>query len=189
MFSLFCAGNIGAIMVKRKLILYIAMSLDGYIAKTDDNIDFLSKVETPGEDFGYDDFLKNIDTVIWGRRTFDKVKTFSKDVPHKDKNVYVISKSRSGKEGHAVYRNDAAELVKELKQQEGKDIYCDGGGEIVFELLKHSLIDRFIISIIPHLLGDGIRLFKEGRPEHNIKLKHTVSYYPSGLVQLWYEHT
>ena len=67
--------------MNRKVILYIAMSLDGYIAKHDDNIDFLSIVETPGEDFGYHDFLQNIDTVIWGRRTYDKVKSFGIEFP------------------------------------------------------------------------------------------------------------
>jgi dihydrofolate reductase len=163
------------------------MSLDGYIAKNDDNIDFLSIVETPNEDFGYADFLKNIDTVIWGRKTFDKVISFGKGVPHKEKKVYVISKSRSGSQEHAEYRNNVVELIKELKQKDAKDIYCDGGGEIVFELLKHSLIDRLIVSIIPHLLGEGIRLFKDGRPEHKIRLKHSIAYHPSGLIQLWYD--
>lgn len=161
------------------------MSLDGYIAKTDDNIDFLSIVETPNEDYGYADFVKNIDTVIWGRKTFDKVLSFGNGVPYKDKNVYVVSKNKTGNEGHAIYRNDVVELVNELKGMEGKDIYCDGGGEIVLELMKHALFDRIIVSVIPHLLGEGIRLFKDGRPEQNLKLKRSISY-PSGLIQLWY---
>ncbi|HEY0670131.1 MAG TPA: hypothetical protein VGD22_18265 [Sphingobacteriaceae bacterium] len=114
--------------MNRKLNLYIAMSIDGYIAKANDNIDFLSIVETPGEDFGYADFLANIDTVIWGRKTFDKVLSFGKGVPHKDKEVYVISKSRSGKQEHAVYHNNVIQLVRRIKQQKGSDIYCDGGG-------------------------------------------------------------
>ena len=73
-----------------------------------------------------------------------------------------------------------------MKKQSGKDIYCDGGGEVVFELLKHALIDRLIISVIPHLLGDGIRLFRSGRREQDLKFKKSISF-PSGLVQLWYE--
>jgi dihydrofolate reductase len=76
--------------------------------------------------------------------------------------------------------------VKELKQQEGKDIYCDGGAEIVFELLNAKLFDRIIISIIPHLLGEGIRLFKDNNIEQNLQFKRSSSY-PSGLVQLWYD--
>lgn len=172
--------------MSRKVNLYIAMSLDGYIAKTDSNIDFLSKVDVPGEDYGYHAFQHSIDTVIWGRKTFDKVLSFGIEIPHKDKHVYVISKSRTGTKEHVVYHNNVVDLIKDLQTKEGKDIYCDGGGEIVFELLKHSLIDRIIVSVIPHLLGDGIRLFKDGRPEQNIKYKQSVSY-PSGLVQLWYD--
>jgi dihydrofolate reductase len=172
--------------MSRKVILYIAMSLDGYIAKHDGNLDFLAKVEMTDEDYGYSDLVNNIDTVIWGRKTFDKVLTFGNELPYKDKSVYVISKSKSGNHGHAVYRNDAVELLRELRNKEGKDIYCDGGGEVVFELLKHHLIDTIVISVIPHLLGDGVRLFKDGRPEQNLKFKHCVSY-PSGLVQVWYD--
>lgn len=82
--------------MSRKVILYIAMSLDGYIAKEDDTIDFLSKVETPGEDYGYAEFTKTVDTIIWGRKTYDKVKLFGIDFPHQDKNVFVLSKSKTG---------------------------------------------------------------------------------------------
>lgn len=172
--------------MSRKLCLYIAMSLDGYIAKHDDNLDFLSVVETPNEDFGYSSFVANIDTVIWGRKTFDKVLSFGNGVPYKDKSVFVISKTRTGNHEHAVYHNDVVELVKQLKQAEGKNVYCDGGAEIVFELLKNSLLDTLIISVIPYLLGDGVRLFKDGRPEQPLQFKHSASY-PSGLVQIWYD--
>lgn len=173
--------------MSRKLLLYIAMSLDGYIAKADGNLDFLSKVESSdNEDYGYSNILNRIDTVIWGRKTFDKVLTFGGELPHQNKKVFVISKSRTGTHGHAVYRNDVVQLVQELKKVDGKDIYCDGGGEIVFELLRHKAIDQVIISVIPYLLGDGVPLFKNGRPEQDMKLLQCVSY-PSGLVQLWYE--
>jgi dihydrofolate reductase len=173
-------------MTNRKVILYIAMSLDGYIAKTDGNIDFLSSVESPGEDYGYADFTSTIDTVIWGRKTYEKVLSFGVEIPHQDKSVYVISKSKTGEEGHIVFKNDVVKLLKDLQNKAGKDIYCDGGGEIVNEILKHSLFDRIIISVIPHLLGEGISLFKGGRPEQNMKLKKSIIY-PSGLVQLWYD--
>ncbi|MES2477508.1 MAG: dihydrofolate reductase family protein [Bacteroidota bacterium] len=172
--------------MQRKLYLYIAMSLDGYIAKKDDNIDFLSIVERPGEDYGFQDYLSNIDTIIWGRKTFDKVLSFGEGVPHKDKAIYVISKTKKGKKGHAIYNKDVVALVKKLQKQEGKNIYCDGGSEIVFELIKNKMFDRVIVSVIPHLLGGGVRLFKEGIPEQNLQLKQSIAY-SSGLVQLWYD--
>lgn len=171
--------------MRRKVFLYIAASLDGYIAKEDGNIDFLSQVETPGEDYGYADFLSGIDTVIWGRKTFDKVLTFGKGVPHKDKVVYVISKQRTGNVEHAQYHNNVVELVHQLKKEEGKNIYCDGGAEIVAALLQQSLIDTLVVSVIPHLLESGIRLFKDGLPEQSLQIKRSLTY-PSGLVQLWY---
>ncbi|MEQ9440595.1 MAG: dihydrofolate reductase family protein [Cyclobacteriaceae bacterium] len=172
--------------MKRSVVLYIAMSLDGYIAGEDDNLDFLSMVETPGEDFGYADFQKDVDTLIWGRKTYDKVMSFGIDFPHADKKCYVLSQSKTGKDEHVTYVSDVKKLIEQLQQEPGKAIYCDGGGETVFELLKHSLIDRLIISVIPHLLGSGTRLFKDGRPEQKLTFKRSITY-PSGLVQLWYD--
>lgn len=171
--------------MSRKLILYIGMSLDGFIAKKDDNIDFLSIVSTANEDFGYAKFLDTIDTVIWGRKTFDKVLSFGNGVPHKNKKVFVISRTRKGTVSHAQYHSNLIELVNSLKSKQGKDIYCDGGGEIVFELLQHRLFDQLVINIIPHLLGDGIRLFGDGNIEQAIQHLDT-KIFPSGLVQLHY---
>lgn len=172
--------------MSRKLVLYIAMSLDGYIAKHDGNLDFLSLVEAANEDYGYSEFLGTVDTIIWGRKTYDKVLSFGGAFPHSDKKVYVISKSRTGKDEHVEFSSDPAGLVKSLKEQEGKDIYCDGGAEIVFDFLNHKLFDHLIISVIPHLLGTGIRLFKDGFPEHDLSLKRSIAY-PSGLIQLAYD--
>jgi len=172
--------------MNRKVILYIAMSLDGYIAGENDNIDFLNAVQQEGEDYGYSDFLQNIGIVIWGRKTYDKVLSFDIEFPHADKTVYVLSKTRTGQDDNVTYVDNLPELLADLKSKPGKNIYCDGGGEVVFELLNHKLIDRMIISVIPHLLGSGVRLFRDGRPECEIKFVKTVSY-PSGLVQLWYD--
>lgn len=173
-------------MTTRKLTLYIAMSLDGYIATKDNNLDFLSIVEKAGEDYGYADFLSQVDTVIWGRKTFDKVLSFGIGIPHADKRVYVVSRTQSGTNEHVTFVNDVVELVRGLKTQEGRDIYCDGGSEIVAELLKHRLFDRIIVSVIPHLLGSGISLFKEQQHEHKLVFKRSISF-PTGLVQLCYD--
>lgn len=162
------------------------MSLDGYIAKHDDNIDFLSVVETDTTDYGFADFLNNVDTLIWGRKTFDKVLTMVSEVPHKNKNVYVVSRTRTGNHEHVVYHPDVVGLVKQLKQEEGKHIYCDGGSEVIADLLKHSLVDRIIVSVIPWMLGSGIPLFREGVPEKKLIFRQSITY-PTSLVQLWYD--
>jgi len=150
----------------RKVILYIGMSLDGYIAKDEDNIDFLSKVDIPGEDYGYEDFQQNVDTLIWGRKTYDKLLSFGIPFPHKDKKCYVLSHTRTGiNEDVEYYGGSLPALISKLKNEEGKHIYCDGGGEAVFCLLKDKLIDKMVISVIPYLVGQGVKLFKDGRPE------------------------
>jgi dihydrofolate reductase len=170
----------------RKLILYIAMSLDGYIAKPNDDLGFLSIVEKEGEDYGYADFVSSVDTVIMGRRTYDWV-TKQVDFPHADKNAFIITGSSRPNIGKTVfYSGDLNDLVRKLKTEEGKNIFCDGGAEIVNELLKEDLIDEFMISVIPVLVGNGIKLFKDGRPEQTLKLIK-VKTFDTGLTQLHYE--
>ena len=171
----------------RKVILYIAMSLDGYIAKEDGDLSFLNTVADPPEDYGYETFLATIDTVIMGRKTNDKVLSFGIEFPHRDKRCFVISRSRRGKDENVEYYNGGVnELIKELKGAEGLDVFIDGGAELVFELMKQDLIDRYIISIIPVMLGGGIQLFKQGRPENKLRLDKSMSF-RSGLVQLWFD--
>jgi dihydrofolate reductase len=172
---------------KRQLFLFIAMSLDGYIAGEQDNIDFLSTVEVPGEDYGYAAFLQEIDTLIWGRKTYEKVLTLDPQFTHRDKRCIVLSRTRLGRDNHVeFYNGPVEELIHSLQQEEGKNIYCDGGGEVIYALLQHGLIDRMIVSVIPYLVGKGVRLFKDGRPEQALKLTRSLTF-PSGLVQLWYE--
>ncbi len=174
-------------MNNRKVILYIAASLDGYIASANDELRFLSVVRVPGEDYGYNAFVNTVDTVIIGRKTFDIVQTFPGDFPHKGRKCYVLSKTKTGSDNNAEFYNGAvATLIAALKKQEGKDIFVDGGAEIVFEMMKHNLIDRYVISIIPYLLGNGIALFKPYRSEQELKLIDS-KVFPSGLVQLHYE--
>lgn len=175
-------------MDKRKVILYISMSLDGFIATKDDDLSFLSIVEKEGEDYGYAAFGKQIDTYIVGRKTYDKVIELVGYFPAaKDYDCYVITRqSISNKENVTFYNGDISELIESLKQQEGKHIYCDGGGEIVKLLMDHDLIDEYIISIIPTILGDGKRLFVGNTKDRNLTLLSSKQY-DTGLVQLSYE--
>lgn len=79
-------------MIDRKVILYIAMSLDGYIATENNELDWLSIVEVQDEDYGYEKFVKSVDTVIMGRKTYDKVLSCGVDFPHKRRRCYVVSR-------------------------------------------------------------------------------------------------
>lgn len=173
--------------MERKVILYIATSLDGYIASPDDNLDFLSVVEQEGEDYGYAQFIESVDTVIVGRKTYDKVLSMGFDFPHSDKESYIITRTPKPATGKIeFYTGDLKNLILKLKKQEGKNIFVDGGAEVVNLLLKDNLIDEFCISIIPVLLGDGIRLFQDNRPELPLKFVRSESF-KSGLVQVWYQ--
>lgn len=172
---------------KRKVVLYIAQSLDGYIARADGDIGWLSSVEREGEDYGYGEFMESVDTVIMGRKTYEKVLSFGIGFPHRDKKCYVLSGTRREDDGNVkFYSGDAAELVRSIRGQEGKDIFIDGGAEVVREFAAADLIDEYVISIIPVLLGGGIRLFKETSRETKLRLAGSRAY-ESGLVQLKYE--
>lgn len=171
---------------ERKVILYIAASLDGFIAKPGDDLSFLDIVQKEGEDYGYAAFIKTIDTVIVGRKTHDWVMKHVPEFSHADKQAYIITRTERPPQGNTVfYTGSLKELVARLKEERGKNIFCDGGAEVVNALLQEDLIDELIVSIIPILVGDGVRLFKEGRPEQ--KLEHVATRsYDTGLVQLHY---
>lgn len=172
---------------ERKLILYISMSLDGYIAKPNDDLSFLSLVEKEGEDYGYTDFVSTVDTVIMGRKTYDWVMKQVAEFPHADKTAFIITRTPRPSVGNThFYTGNLTELVSKLKGENGKNIFCDGGAEIVNEFLKNDLLDEFIIAVIPVLVGNGIRLFHNGIPEQKLKLINAKSF-DAGLVQLHYK--
>ena len=172
----------------RKLSIFIATSVDGYIAKPNDDLSFLKLVEKEGEDYGYAKFTETIDTLIIGRKTYDYVvrEIGSSHYDNGDREVYIITRNPRPKVGRTnFYTGDPGDLVRQLKSGEGKDIYCDGGAEVIHELLKQDLIDEMIISIVPILLGNGTRLFKDGRPEMSLEMVR-IETFDTGLTQLHY---
>lgn len=173
----------------RKISLFIAMSLDGYIAKPNDDLSFLKLVEKEGEDYGYAKFTSKIDTIIIGRKTYDYVvkEIGASHYDNGQRDIYVITRTERPQVGRTTfYTGNITELVKQLKSENGKNIYCDGGAEVINELLKHNLLDEFIISVIPVLLGNGTRLFKDGRPEQALEFIRAKSF-ETGLAQLHYK--
>ena len=176
-------------MNNRKLILYISMSLDGFIATKDDDISWLSMVEKEGEDYGYTEFSESVDTYIVGRQTYDVVLNLTGGVfPQAEKyKCYVLTRqSLENKDGVIFYNGNIEDLVHRLKSENGKNIYCDGGGQIVKHLMELNLIDDFIISIIPIVLGSGKRLFIGDTERMPLNLK-SVKKHETGLVQIHYD--
>jgi dihydrofolate reductase len=149
----------------------------------------LKIVEKKGEDYGYAEFTARIDTIIIGRKTYDYVlkEIGASHYDNGQRDIYVITRTERPQVGRTTfYTGNLTELVDRLKSESGKNIYCDGGAEVINELLKHDLIDEFIISVIPVLLGNGTRLFKDGRPEQILEFITTKTF-ETGLTQLHYK--
>jgi dihydrofolate reductase len=176
-------------MSERKVILYISMSVDGFLATKDDDLSWLSIVEKEGEDYGYGALTASVDTYIVGRKTYEVVLNLTNGVfSQADQyDCYVITREeRKPENGITFYNGDMETLIHELKQKEGGNIYCDGGGQIVKLLMEKNLIDKYIISVIPVMLGDGKRLFLGGNDKIRLKAQSS-KYFDTGLVQLIYE--
>jgi dihydrofolate reductase len=171
---------------KRKVILYIAMSADGYIAGPDDDLSFLKLAEAEGEDYGYAAFRAHVDTVILGRRTFDWVVREVGAFPEKEREVYVLTRTPRAPEGNIhFYTGDIGALVSMLRARAGRDIHLDGGGQVIREFLARGLVDELILFVIPVLLGDGTRLFQPPYPYAHLLLRRT-EHYPTGVIRMDY---
>lgn len=165
------------------------MSLDGFLATKEDDISWLSIVEKEGEDYGYTEFNNTVDTYIVGRVTYETILKLTGGIfPQAEthKCIVITRQERDAENGVTFYNGDIEHLIEELKKQEGKNIYCDGGGEIVKLLMEKNLIDEYIVSIIPIILGNGKRLFKGETAMINLEKVDTKTY-DSGLVKLHYK--
>lgn len=132
---------------------------------------------------GYGDFYKNSDTVIMGNKTYQQIHTLAGEFPNQDKACYVFSRSAKGKEEHVEFViGDVGDFIGKLKG--GSRIWLVGGAELVSDFMKKSLVDEVILSIIPIILGNGIRLFQAGSPEIQMKLTKMQQY--RQIAQLHY---
>ncbi len=174
-------------MDRKKIVLYIATSLDGFIARKNGDVDWLPSDEDSLEDYGYNDFYKTIGMVIMGNTTYKQILSFGK-FPYKGKDCFVFTKNKSKikDENVTFVSRDVKEFIEQLNPKDNKDIWLVGGASIIDEFLKYDLIDEFIVTIIPILLGDGISLFKRKPDEKKLKLVDVKSF-NNGLVQLFYK--
>lgn len=189
MFSIYIVRKIfkrrGADMMSREIVVFIGISLDGFIAKENDDLQWLEETEGEGDN-GYADMYQTIDTIIMGKRTYDYVKEHIDTFPYSDKKCYVFTQSQTGKDEHVEFvQGDVVTFTKKLKQQPGTKIWMVGGADILDAFLQEQLIDEWIITITPHLLGSGIPLFKQPRPFEDLKLLKTKQY--GQMVQMHYQ--
>ncbi len=185
----------------RKIILYIAMSLDGYIADKNYNISWLSGDGSDEKNIGsYDEFIKSVDTILLGSKTYNQiVSELSPDfwVYSEQKTFVLTNKDLTScneikkandviKNEDIIFTNDTLlALVENLKAEKGKNIWICGGAQLVKDAVKDNLIDIYHITVIPTILGDGIHLFTP--QEKELKLKFVSMRQYNGIVDLVYK--
>jgi dihydrofolate reductase len=163
--------------------VYIAVTVDGFIAREDGSLDYLDMVQVKDEDYGYQAFADSVDCLVIGRATYDLARGFPQ-WPYEGKRVVVVTRREiSAAHGEERFEGDVAELVERLRADRVQRVYVDGG-QIIRAFLAKGLVDDITLSTIPILLGKGIRLF-DGGPEMKLALDGSDSY-PSGLVQQHY---
>ena len=173
----------------KKIKLYIAISLNGKIAKSDGSVDWLEGIPNPDKtDHGYAAFYEGIDTTLQGYTTYDQVMSWGIDFPYAGKKNYVLTR-RQGLENTEFVdfvTEDHISFIKALKKQDGKDIWLIGGGQINTLLLNEKLIDEIYIFVMPIILESGIELFGALPKETSLQLLESKTY-STGAVEMKYK--
>lgn len=175
---------------KLKISAFIATSIDGYIAKKNGDIDWLTKFilptdENEDKDCGFSKFFSSVDALVMGRNSYDVVSNFE-TWPYEGKRVVVLSSTLTSVcEKAELFKGDIGYLIEKLQTDGIKHIYVDGGATIS-QFLNMGLINQIIISIIPVVLGSGIPLFSKINDDKWLQLVSSQAY-SNGLVQIRYE--
>ena len=175
-----------------KCSIFIAASLDGFIARTDGSVDWLDVADhSGGEDHGYKAFVDTVDVLVMGRNSFDKVLTFG-EWPYADQRVAVLTHRaltvpKGAEETVEAVAGTPLEVIDQLAARGARHLYIDGG-ETIQQFLRAGLIQQLVITTIPVLLGSGIPLFGPLGADIKLTLVACKSY-PDGLVQTRYEVT
>ena len=172
-----------------KTVLYLAMSVDGYIADEQGGVNWLggdgSQPDAPGS---YPAFYDTVDTIVMGWTTYHQIVTeLAPDSwPYQDRPCYVVThRQEPDRDGIQFWNGDLTTLVDKLKKEQEGVIWICGGASVAGQLLKEGRIDRLWLSVIPTVLGTGVRLVPDMEQEFNLKLVGTEQY--NGIVDLVYE--
>src|SRR5690349_16564708 len=148
--------------MSRKCCLYIAISLDGFIARKNEDVGWLPTDGGPiDKDFGYAKFYKSVGAVILGRKTYEQIFTFGIDYPYANVPNFILTRRKNVRRvpRATFYKGDVAKLVRSIKVPKGKKIYLVGGGDVIAQFMNKRLVDEIDIAVIPILIGNGIPLF------------------------------
>jgi dihydrofolate reductase len=171
----------------RKVIVHIAASADGYIARPDGDLDWLTSRPAPPGFYGMNAFMKTIDTLLLGRKTYEVSLSLGGKFDPKTKTI-VFSHNPPPPDAPAgvEFVNGAiGPIVSGLRDQPGKDMWLMGGGELIASFLDEKAIDEFVVSVIPVFIGDGIPLIARRHRHTRLDLQ-SVERFDDGLVQLHY---
>lgn len=177
------------IQTMRKVILYIAVSLDGYIADDKGAIDWISGQDESVElEDTFTPFFSGVDTVIMGRKTYNQIVTelAPNRWPYEGATTYVLTHHKeTDNTKNICFKNiDVCRFVEELKQESGKNIWICGGAEVAQQLISNNLIDTYHLAVIPVILGEGISLFGGFTRKIDLTLVKTKKY--NGIVEVIY---
>lgn len=172
-----------------RIKLYIATSLDGFIARENGNIDWLTKYENnPETDYGYSEFYASIGKVLMGRKTYEQVLGFG-EWPYREKKSYIFTRQKEPmrRENNVEFvSEDIGEFVRQLKGNTEEDIWLVGGSQIIKVFFEENLVQDLIVFVVPIILGSGIPLFDHIGKEIGFRTGR-VERYENGLVKLEYE--
>lgn len=172
----------------RKISLFIAMSLDGYIADKKGGVDWLKGQGNDNENIDtYSQFVKDIDTILMGWNTYHQIVTelSPNEWVYNNFTTYVITHNEHTSSEKIRFVNiNPVDLIKRLNEEKGKGIWICGGAHLAQQLINEDLIDCYYITVIPTILGSGIRLFENGKVEIKLRLLNAQSY--NGMTDLVY---
>ena len=159
----------------RNTVAYLAVSLDGVIATTEEGLAWLEETEGEGDN-GYQALLDSIDTVMMGRTTYDWIVRNAAEYPYKGKQSFILTHREICDENPVTAIRSLEETLAELKRTPGKNIWLVGGGKLISQLLNQGLVDELRLTIAPVLLGSGIPLFTGLKEPVSLHLTKTVQY-------------
>jgi dihydrofolate reductase len=172
---------------RRNVIVHIATSADGYIARPDGDLEWLTSRPAPEGFYGMNAFVKSIDTKLLGRKTYEESLRLGAKFDGKTRTI-VFSRQAppaNAPSGVEFVHGAIGSFVSRLRDQPGKDIWLMGGGELIASFLDEQAIDEFVISVVPLFIGDGIPLIARRHRHVPLDLQ-SVDRFEDGLVQLHY---
>jgi dihydrofolate reductase len=172
-----------------KIQLFIATTLDGFIARENGSLDWLFELPNPNQiDHGYNDFMKEIDIIIMGRKTYNEVMGFGIDWPYSNCKTYIVTKDEKyivKTENTFLLHTINNEVIMNLKSESQKNIWLVGGGDLITQFLDENAIDEMTLCMIPMILGNGIRLFPNQPKETKFEFISSEAF-ETGIVNLTY---